>query len=169
MQSSETVEGNLTRQQMNETINHKQIPKTETELEQWMKENCFNFEGYSINGNAIYEGYGIDKSGGQYTWYYTERGQKNNLKFFLTEEEIIEYAYNQIANDKWAKTHCIGFNINKNEALELAQKLQGLGIDFFQDEVPYYGLQKPVFRTFVLGCDCNRVNNLKRKYYKAPR
>jgi hypothetical protein len=52
--------------------------KTEIELENWMKENCFNFNRYSINGSSIYEGFGIDKSVGLYTWYYTERGQKDN-------------------------------------------------------------------------------------------
>ena len=29
------------------------IPKTEKELEEWMKANCANFDSYSINGNAI--------------------------------------------------------------------------------------------------------------------
>ena len=27
------------------------IPETEIELENWMKENCYNFNSYSINGN----------------------------------------------------------------------------------------------------------------------
>ena len=35
------------------------IPKTEKELEEWMKANCANFNSYSINGNVIYEGFGI--------------------------------------------------------------------------------------------------------------
>ena len=76
------------------------LPKTEIELENWMSENCFNFNSYSINGNSIYEGFGIDKSGELYIWYYTERGQKNNLKYFKTENEIIVYAFNQIKSDK---------------------------------------------------------------------
>jgi hypothetical protein len=145
-----------------------QIPKTEVELEVWMKENCFNFNAYSINGNAIHEGYGIDKFGSLFIWYYTERGEKNNLKYFQTEQEIVQYAYNQLNNDQWAKTHCIGFTTDKAEVLELSQKLQLLGIDFIDDEIPYYGPARPVFRTFVLGCDCNQVNELKEKYYKAP-
>lgn len=151
---------------MSEATNY--IPKTELELEAWMKANCFNFQSYSINGNAIFEGYGIDRFGSLFIWYYTERGERNTLKYFQTEEEIVEYVFTELQNDKWAKAHCIGFTTNKNEAVELSEKLNSLTIDFFQDEIPYYGLNNPVFRTFVLGCDWKRVNDLKQKYYKAP-
>lgn len=140
-------------------------PKTEQDLAKWMKENCFNFNSYSINGNAIYEGYGIDKVAGQFIWYYTEKGQKEKIKVFDTEEELIEYAYNKIQSDKWAKTHCIGFTTDKNKTSELTKKLEGLKIEFMQDEIPYYGLERPVYRTFVFGCDYHKVANLKKEYY----
>ena len=38
--------------------------KTVTELEKWLKENCYPMNSYSINGNAIYEGYGLENNGG---------------------------------------------------------------------------------------------------------
>lgn len=141
---------------------------TEVELEAWMKEHCFNFDSYSINGNAIHEGYGIEKAGGSFIWYYTERGKKNPLKHFQTEKEVVEYAYNKLQSDRSAKTHCIGFTTNTAEASGLASELQALSIDFIQDKIPYYGPDRPVFRTFVLGCDCRRVSHLKEKYYKTP-
>lgn len=136
-------------------------PKTQKELESWMKENCCNFESYSINGNAIYEGFG-----GLFIWYYTERGEKNKLKYFQSESEIIEYAFNQIKTDKWAKTHCIEFTTSKDEKQELESILKDTNVDFFQDEIPYYGLERPVYRTFVLGCDINKTKYLKLKYYE---
>jgi hypothetical protein len=136
------------------------------ELENWMKENCFNFENYSINGNAIFEGHGIDKIGGHFIWYYTERGEKRDVEYFQTEKEIVEFAFKAIQSDRWAKTHCIGFTTSKTEARELNDKLKELNIEFFQDEIPYYGLNRPVFRTLVLGCDINKVTHLKDKYYK---
>ena len=142
------------------------LPKTEKELESWMKENCYNFEGYSINGNFIYEGFGIDNFGGLFIWYYTDRGQMNKLKYFQSEPEIIEYAFNQIKDDKWAKTHCIGFTTSKEEKQNLEAILKDTSIDFFQDEIPYYGLEKPVYRTFVLGCDIKKTEHLKLKFYK---
>jgi hypothetical protein len=141
-------------------------PHTEIELEQWMKKNCYNFENYSINGNAIFEGYGIDRFGGLFIWYYTERGEKRTLKYFQTEKEIIEFAFNEIKSDKWAKTHCIGFTTDKKEAVELSNKLKELQIESMQDEIPYYGLERPVFRTFVFGCDINKALHFKKRYYK---
>ncbi len=132
-----------------------------------MKENCFNFEAYSINGNSIYEGFGIDRLGGLFVWYYTERGEKNNLKYFQSEKEIIEFAYNEIKSDKWANAHCVGFTTNKQEANELAGLLKGRQIRFIQDEIPYYGPQRPVYRTFVFGCDIRKAADLKGAYYKG--
>lgn len=72
------------------------IPKTEKELEEWMKANCANFNSYSINGNVIYEGFGIEIIGETFIWYYTERGQKDTIKTFTSEQDIIEHAYIQI-------------------------------------------------------------------------
>ena len=141
------------------------IPKTENELENWMKENCFNFNSYSINGSSIYEGCGIDKSGGLYIWYYTERGQKNNLKYFNSETEIVEYAFNQIKSDKWAKTHCIGFSTDINKINDLKNFLHKMETEFFEDKIPYYGIERPVYRVFVLGCDIKKTEYLKEKYW----
>ena len=148
-------------------MNDSTIPKTEVELENWMKQNCYNFNGYSINGNSIFEGFGIDKSGELYIWYYTERGEKNNLEYFRTESEIVHFAFNQIKSDKWAKTHCVGFVFDKKESDNLAKILEEENVEYFQDEIPYYGFEKPAYRTFVLGCDIKRVSHVKKKYYKA--
>lgn len=146
-------------------MNSEFLPLTEIELEKWMKVNCFNFNSYSINGNSIYEGLGIDKSGGLYIWYYTERGQRDNLKYFKSEAEIVEYAYNQIKSDKWAKTHCIGFSTDKTKIGELKSELEKMNTEFFEDEIPYYGINKPVYRIFVLGCDIQKTEHLKEKYW----
>lgn len=147
-------------------MNNTYTPQTEVELETWMKENCYNFNGYSINGNAIFEGFGIDKSGEIYNWYYTERGQKEPLKHFQSEAEIVAHAYNQIKSDKWAKTHCIGFTTSKEEKNELESLLENADIAFLQDEIPYYGPERPVYRIFVFGCDFNQTKHLKDKYHK---
>lgn len=143
------------------------VPKTEMELENWMKQNCYNFNSYSINGNFIYEGFGIDKMNEAYIWYYTERGQKNNLATFSTESEAVEHAFNQIKIDKTAKSHCVGFVFNKAESESLSKILKDKNIDFFQDEIPYNGPNKPAYRTFVYGCDIKELTEIQKKYVKT--
>ncbi|WP_374460023.1 hypothetical protein [Chryseobacterium taeanense] len=145
-------------------MNTNDLPSTLHELEYWMKENCFNFKGYSIGGNHIYEGFGIEQSGDYFIWYYTERGQKQNLKHFKTEAEIVEYAFNQIKSDKWAKTHCVGFSADLNKITELKNKLDEMNIEYFEDNIPYYGIERPVYRVFVSGCDILKTEHLKKKY-----
>ena len=139
-------------------------PATEIELEKWMKDNCFNFNSYSINGNSIYEGFGIDKIGGLFIWHYTERGQKEIIKNFNSEKELIEYAYNQIKSDKWARTHCIGFTTDKSKSSELATRLENMDIEFVKDEIPYYRPERPLCRIFVFGCDFLKVSDLRKLY-----
>lgn len=141
------------------------LPKTITELEQWMKDHCYNFNSYSINGNHIYEGLGIHRSDGIFTWYYTERGQKQDLESFNTEEEIVAYAFNQIKSDKWAKTHCIGFSADISKISDLKNKLDRMNIEYFEDKIPYYGIEKPVYRVFVSGCDILKTEHLKKTYW----
>jgi hypothetical protein len=140
-------------------------PETIKALEQWMKKNCFNFNSYSINGNRIYEGYGIEKQGEQFVWYYTERGQKSYLEYFQTEIEIIQYAFAQIQADKWATAHYVSFTMSEEDVTELCNGLEELQISFLHDEIPYYSHQKPAHRVFVFGCDINKVAHLKAKYY----
>ena len=144
------------------------VPKTERELAQWMRKNCYNFESYSIGGNSIWEGYGIKRKAGSFNWYYTERGEERTLQTCATEEAIIDFAFRQIKADKWARTHCIGFGFDKAAADRLAAEISALNIAFFQDEIPYYGPHKPAFRTFVLGCDCQKTAHLKSIYYQPP-
>jgi hypothetical protein len=138
-------------------------PDTIIKLEDWMKENCFNFDNYSINGNSIFEGHGIDKIGGRFIWYYTERGEKRNLEHFQTEKEVVEFAYNAVNSDKWAKAYCIGFTTDMIETKELTDRLKELNIEFIEDKIPYYGLDRPVYRTFILGCDINKSDSLERQ------
>ncbi|MGJ8684867.1 MAG: hypothetical protein ACSHWW_09590 [Nonlabens sp.] len=69
------------------------------ELAKWMKANNYAFDNYSINGNFIHEGYGIEKNGELFQWYYTERGEKQTLEYFRTEFEAVQYALSKIIGD----------------------------------------------------------------------
>ena len=146
------------------------VPATVKELKRWMKQRCFNFNSYSIHGNTIYEGFGIDTSRGVYTWYYTERGQRHDLEYFSSEQEIVLYAFNKIESDSWARTHMIGFGGSEKAHEELAAKLIDLGIEFLQDSITnFYAVNHPAYRTFVYGCDVHKVGHLKKVYFKEKR
>lgn len=142
------------------------LPQTSKELASWMKARCYNFDRYSIGGNSICEGFGLEKAGSSYLWYYTERGQRTEVVSFTTEQEAVAHAYQQIVADKWATAHYVGLTDNQAEAQELAGRLGSLGIAFWQDELAnFYALQRPAYRTFVSGCDINRAEFLKRQFY----
>jgi len=65
-----------------------ELPSTEEGLENWMKENCYNFNNYSINGNIIFEGFGIEKFGNLFLWYYVERGTREPYNTFSPKQKL---------------------------------------------------------------------------------
>lgn len=141
--------------------------KTCLELEQWLGENCYHFNGYSINGNSIYEGFVLDKFETIYRWYYIERGQKGVIQYFKTELEAVIFAFQHITADKLAKTHCIGFTRSQVKANQLIGILEDLKIDYTEDKIPYGGVQKPVYRIFIVGCAILKVGYLKKDYFES--
>ena len=62
-------------------------------------------------------------------------------------------------------SHCIGFTTSKTEMNELENILKERSIEYFQDEIPYFGPERPVYRTFIYGCDIYKTQQLKEKYY----
>ena len=62
-------------------------------------------------------------------------------------------------------SHCIGFTTSKDEMYELKNILKERSIEYFQDAIPYYGPERPVYRTFIYGCDIHKTQQLKEKYY----
>jgi hypothetical protein len=136
------------------------------QLDGWLTENCFS-DTYGIGNRNIFEGCGLDIFGSLYVWYYTERGERQNLNYFQSEKEAVDFAFKKITADKFAKSHLVGFiNDNKSE-LELVTELQNRNIEFWKDEIPYYGLQRLTTRIFVMGCDIKKVLDLQMKYVKV--
>ncbi|MCB0521324.1 MAG: hypothetical protein H6577_04555 [Lewinellaceae bacterium] len=141
-------------------------PQSVADLAQWMKDHCFNFNHYSIGGNAIHEGYGIEKWGGLYIWYYSEKGRRDNLQYFQSEKDITEYAFGKITADIWARAHCIGLTKNAVKAGELAGILQSMGVEYKQDTIPEAGSEKPLILTYIFGCDVRKTETLKAIYFE---
>lgn len=133
-----------------------------------MRNNCYNFDSYAINGNHIHEGYGIERNENKYLWYYTERGQKSIQEEFSTELEVVSHAFDVIRDDRWARTHCVGFVFIKALHEELATILDQMNVEYTQDRIPYSDPDRSAYRTFVYGCDIRKTVRLKEKYYHIP-
>lgn len=133
------------------------------QLDQWMTENCYN-DTYAVGSRSIHEGYGLSQSGSQYVWYYTERGECQNLHYFLTEQEAVDFAFKTITADKFANRHLVGFIKDKASETELVAELDKRNVVFWKDDIPYGGLTDRRTRIFVFGCDVERVLDLQTKY-----
>lgn len=70
--------------------------KTIKELQEWIiTKNIPNYIS-SFDGSVANEGMGIDNWGGLFIWYYSERGNRENLQYFRTEAEIVAFAFDYI-------------------------------------------------------------------------
>lgn len=139
-------------------------PTTIKQLDEWMTLHCYN-DSYGIGNRNIHEGYGLDTVGSLYVWYYTERGHKDNIRFFQTEEAAVDFAFKTITQDQSANRHLVGFIMNKSvEEEELVTALQNRNIHFWKDEIPFVSAQDKRTRIFVFGCDITKVLDLQEKY-----
>ncbi|MFD2934866.1 hypothetical protein [Spirosoma flavum] len=133
------------------------------QLDEWMTANCYN-DSYGIGSRIIHEGYGLDTADRLFVWYYTERGVRQNLSYFQTEKEAVDFAFRTITADRSANRHLVGFLKDKSVEQELIDELDRRGIAFWKDDIPYGGLHDRRSRIFVFGCDIQRVLNLQEKY-----
>ena len=129
-----------------------------------MTANCYREDYFAIGNRTIHEGCGLDTFGSLYVWYYTERGNRENLKYFGTENEAVKYALQEIEGDKFANSHLVGFLCEKVKENELVAELRKRDIQFWKDQIPYGGLDYPRTRVFVSGCDIMKVLDLRDLY-----
>ena len=138
-------------------------PSTIQQLDDWMTAHCYN-DSYAIGSRIIHEGYGLTTAGNLYVWYYTERGERNNLNYFTTEQEAVDFAFTAIVADKSANRHLIGFLNDKALEQALLTELDTRGISYWKDDIPYGGLHDRRTRVFVFGCDVQKVLDLQEMY-----
>lgn len=138
-------------------------PATIQELDEWMTANCYN-DNYAIGNRSIQEGCGLENLGKLFAWYYTERGNKEHLHYFSTEQEAVAFAFQQITADKFANAHLVGFIKERTELEILLAELAARKIDYWQDEIPYGGSSDPRTRVFVSGCDILNAKDLQEKF-----
>lgn len=139
------------------------IPNTIKELKDFLNENCYNNTSYnntsySIDGNVIHEGFGLEKWGELFVWFYLERGKRENIDYFRTEEEAVKYAFNKIIKDKYANSYLIKSTSDIDVKDSFLKELNRRVVKFWTDEIPLNGI---TYRIFVIGCDVNKVDDLR--------
>ncbi|MEM1339672.1 MAG: hypothetical protein AAGF96_18070 [Bacteroidota bacterium] len=137
--------------------------RTVVELERWLKDNCYVMDRYSINGNAIFEGYGLENNGGLFQWFYTERGNKETLEHFATEKDAVQFALKKIRADEYANRNYIGMYTSDSEVGQLLSELKKRGIAYWTDKIPFGGVDDVRTRIFVIGCDIKKATDLKQQ------
>lgn len=142
-----------------------QIPNTIKELEQWLKNHCYhNLSYYSISGKSIYEGYSIDVVDGIYEWCFYDRSDREVLKQFKSEKDIVLYAHKEITSNSWTKNNIVGI-FKSQEVNTILNSIKKRNINYTTDQLPY-GKDDLRTRVFVTGCDINKVSDLIQETYK---
>lgn len=134
------------------------------ELEDWMVENCMNNKITPGNRFETDDGVGLEKYGDLYIWYHSERGEKENLKYFNTEKEATEFLYEYLRKDKYANSHLIGRFKDRNLKSELIIELKKRNIKYWNNEISQWGINNNIMNVFVYRCDIKKVTDLKEKY-----
>ena len=134
------------------------------ELEDWMVENCMNNKITPGNRFETDDGVGLEKYGDLYIWYHSERGEKENLKYFNTEKEATEFLYEYLRKDKYANSHLVGRFKDRNLKSELIIELKKRNIKYWNSEITQWGINNNIMSVFVYRCDIKKVTDLKEKY-----
>ncbi len=139
-------------------------PTTIRDLKSWMEENGCNFLSYEIDSARIAEGHRLVPVGSSYHWIYTEHGVENVVERFAHERDAVSFAYHQIKTDGWAWSHMVGFVHDRKELNALKSCLTNMQIPFYEDSVPYGGLDDLRFRVYVHGLHAKAVSDLRKRF-----
>ncbi|SMP28342.1 hypothetical protein SAMN06265375_1221 [Muriicola jejuensis] len=118
---------------------------------------------YSINGNFIFEGFGLENNGGLFQWFYTERGNRETLKYFVTEKDAVKFALKKIHSDEHAKRNYLGMYKSDSEVEQILMELNKREIEYWTDKILYGPFEDWRTRIFVIGCGINKALDLKQK------
>ena len=139
--------------------------KTIEELERYLEDECFSFVELTIGKHFAPEGIVIKQDGNKYIWGYSERGNLKIIKSFKTEEELVDYAQNQLENDKWMKGHLVAWTWTEDEIKVAERELESMDILYERNDVPNYDLKHGrAYRIYVFGKDVKRLSEFIKKY-----
>jgi len=139
------------------------VDLTMKELKRRLEAEGYNNQFYCIGSGwgAISDGFALDITPQGFEFFYVERGQKSTIQCFDNEADACRYTYNFLANEKWSKSHLVGFFDSEKQADECVSWLQKKGIEYLSDTIPYGGPNDVRYRVFVFGNDFRKVKELR--------
>lgn len=140
--------------------------KTIQELEQYLEENCYNFDSITIGRHYAYEGYVVKSCALGYCLFSSERGRETLLKAFPTEEELVAYTLAKLDRNPWYKAHMVAFTLDQKQIKRAEFKLKLMGIRYKRNDIPGYRSGQTAYRIFVYGRDILRLEEFKRQYMR---
>ena len=102
--------------------------KTIQELEQYLEENCYNFDNITIGRHYAYEGLVVKSCALGYCLFSSERGRETLLKALPTEEELVAYTLAKLDRNPWYKAHMVAFTLDQKQIKRAEFKLKLMGI-----------------------------------------
>ncbi|MCI8668635.1 MAG: hypothetical protein HFI34_03765 [Lachnospiraceae bacterium] len=136
------------------------------ELEKYLENECYSFRYLTIGKHHASEGIVIEKAKGEYCFAFSERGKKELIQSFRTEKELVDYALNELAEDKWSRAHLVAWAWKESEIKEAEKELNRMNIEFIRNDVPNYSRDKHVYRIFVFGRDILGLDAFRAKFMR---
>ena len=133
------------------------------ELAAHLDQECYQPSIYCIGSGwrAYHDAYCIERIGGQFEVFYTERGQRGAvIHRGESESAACEAFLAALDRSQCSRAHCVGFFTSKSEADSLSERLVSAGIAVHRDEIPYSSKTGMRYRVFVFGRDKLRVQEI---------
>lgn len=140
--------------------------RTIGELEKYLEDECYSFQALTIGSHYAPEGIFIEASDNKYNFGYSERGNRNIIKSFETEESLVEYSLAELKRDKWSRAHLAAWLWAESEIKTAEKELRDMNIAFERNDIPNYREGKRAYRIFVFGRDIKKLDSFKKKYFK---
>jgi len=138
--------------------------ETIAELEKYLEKECYSFQEISIGKHHAPEGIVIEKEGDRYNFITSERGNKEIMKSFMSEKELVDFTLEVLKGNRWYKAHLVAYVWNESEIKSAEKELKEMNINFERNDIPNYSKGKHAYRIFVFGRDVLLLKAFKMKY-----
>lgn len=101
-----------------------------------------------------------------YNFITSERGNKEILKSFMSEKELVDFTLEVLKKNRWYKAHLVAWVRNDSEIKSAEKELKEMNIDFERNDIPNYSKGKRAYRIFVFGRDVLLLETFKMKYMR---